>query len=51
MILIQQESKEKVSSADVLEKFEETHLQTAVRFIAINQSGFQAGMLIYEPQK
>jgi len=50
MILIQQENKEKVISAQVLEKFEETHLHTAVRLITINQSGFQAAMLIYEPQ-
>jgi len=51
MIIIQQENKEKVSSSEVIAKFEETHLHTAVRFIAINQTGFQAGMLIYEPQK
>jgi len=50
MIIIQQENKEKVSSSEVIAKFEETHLHTAVRFIAINQTGFQAGMLIYEPQ-
>ena len=51
MIIIQQEKKEKVISGEVLVKFEETHLQSAVRFISINQTGFQAGMIIYEPQK